>query len=155
MTKTDSRALPDIRIARAFNFNIDDLIANREGLLSIRQRGLSDRIAYHITFGLRQLPWIGHWFTASHSKGKSRPVKSICGRITLEHHIVDRRLDRSTVFYEYYHLVFPGHDRYFRVSRQQHDVLSENLKYRLYYRQLGEERLILSIERIIGTCTDE
>ncbi len=155
MNSSQMQSPPDMRIAKAFKFNIEDLNANREGILSIRQRGLSDWFAYQIISRIRQLPIIGQVLTpTSSAKKTSRPVKSICGRIKLEHYIVDRRLDRSAVFYEYYHMVFTGHDRFFRVSRPQYDVLSENLKYRVYYQQLGEERQILSIERIIGSCDD-
>jgi len=144
---------PDIRIARAFKFDMDDLTANRDGVLSWRQRGLSDWIAYRVMFGLRQLPIIGRWFRVSQSSKKQpRRVDSICGRVKLEHHIVDRRLDRSVVFYEFYHLVFPGHDRYFVINQTQYRVLTDNLKYRVYYQHLGEQRHILSIERIIGSC---
>jgi len=145
--------LPDIRIAKAFKFTADDLTANRQGILSWRQRGLSDWIAFRVLYTLRHLPVLGQWFSRSQTPKKHpRQVQSICGRIILEHHIVDRRLDRSVVFYEFYHLVFPGHDRYFVINRDQHQVLTKNLKYRVYYQQLGEQRHILSIERIIGSC---
>ncbi len=147
---------PDIRLARAFKFNMEDLTANRNGLLSWRQRGLSDWIAYRVLYALRQLPIVGQLLAGSQSpKKQPRHVQSLCGRIKLEHHIVDRRLDRSVVFYEYYHLVFPGHERYFVVNRDQHNALTENLKYRVYYQALGEQKHILSIERIIGSCDDE
>ena len=134
---------------------MDDLTANRNGVLSWRQRGISDWIAYRILYGLRQLPLVGSLFSTSQSpKKQPRRVQTICGRIQLEHYVVDRRLDRSVVFYEYYHLVFPGHDRYFVVNREQHNVLTENLKYRVYYQLLGEQKNILSIERIIGNCDE-
>lgn len=146
---------PDIRLAKAFQFTMDDLLANRAGVLSWRQRGLSDRIAHRISSGLRRLPIVGTWLSNAYPPKKSPyAIQTLCGRIQLEHYVVDRRLDRSTIFYEYYHLVFAGHDRYFVINRQQYEVLTENLTYRVYYQLLGEEKPILSIERIIGRCDE-
>ena len=146
----------DIRLAKAFKFNADDLLANRDGILSWRQRGLSDWLAYRILFRLRQLPWIGQWFSRSTSpKKQPRRVQSVCGRIELKHYMVDQRLIRSSLFYEYYHLVFPGHNRTFHLTREQFQTLTKNWKYRVYYQELGEQRYILSIERVIRNCDEK
>jgi hypothetical protein len=143
----------DFRLAKAFKFNIDDLLANRDGVLSSRQRGISDWLAFHILFQLRQIPFVSRWFSRSVSpKKQPRRVQSICGRIELKHYIVDQRLIRSSLFYEYYHLVLPGHNRTFHLTHEQFQALTGNWKYRIYYQELGEQRNIMSIERVIRNC---
>lgn len=145
--------MPNRRLAKAFNFTADDLLANRSGVLSWRQRGVSDWLAYRLLFMLRQMPLINRWFSRGSSTKKApHHIESVCGRIHLEHHIVDKRLIRSSLFYEYYHLIFPGHNRMFRITKPQYQALTENWRYRIYYQELGERRYILSIERMIGRC---
>lgn len=143
----------DFRLAKTFKFNADDLIANRDGILSWRQRGFSDWLAYRILFQLRQIPFVNQWLShlTSHKK-QSRRVQNVCGRIELKHYIVDQRLIRSSLFYEYFHLVFPGHNRTFSLNRAQFQALTENWNYRVYYQELGEQRVIMSIERMIRNC---
>lgn len=144
---------PDRRLAKAFDFTMDDLNANRSGVLSRRQHGFSDVMAYYVMYSLHQVAWFKRLFSSkAPSKKTEQPIQSICGRINLEHHIVDKRLIRSSLFYEYYHLVFPGHSQTFHINRQQFNALTKNLKYRVYYKQFGEQRHVLSIERIIGDC---
>jgi|GEM_PF-1257299 len=146
----------DIRLAKTFKFNADDLLANRDGILSWRQRGLSDWLAYQVLFQLRQIPILNQWLSRSISpKSQPRQVQQLCGRIALKHYIVDQRLIRSSLFYEYYHLAFPGHNRTFHINREQFNALTENWKYRVYYQELGEQRHILSIERIIRNCDEQ
>ena len=144
---------PDIRLAKAFKFTMDDLNANRSGILSWRQRGISDWLAFRISYGLRQIPFISQFFTGSvEEKKQPYQISSVCGRIKLEHHIVDKRLIRSSLFYEYYQLVFPGHNLTLHITRPQFSILTENLKYRVYYQHSNGQNHILSIERIIGDC---
>ena len=144
---------PDRRLAKAFKFNRDDLIANQNGILSWRQRGLSDWLAYQILYRLHHVPILSRLFWRSGvPKKQPQQVQSLCGRIELKHYVIDQRLIRSSLFYEYYHLVFPGHNRTFRITREQLQALTENLNYRVYYQQFGEQCDILSIERIIGRC---
>lgn len=153
MSKTQLADPPDFRLAKAFQFTAEDLYANREGILSWRQRGFSDRLLYRLIYIMRALPFIGRlWRNAESPKKQVRLVASLCGRIQLDHHIVDKRLSRSTLFYEYYQLVFPGHDRRFAISRDQFNVLSDNLRYRVYYQGISDTSHILSIERMIGSC---
>lgn len=154
MSHYTPETVPDIRLAKAFNFTMDDLQANRSGILSWRQRGISDWIAFRIVRMLRHMPLFSFLFSGS-SKKEPFVVTSICGRIKLVHNIEDKRLIRSSLFYEYYQLWFPGHNQKFRVTRQQYHALVENLKYRVYYQDYGEQRHILSIERIIGHCDQQ
>ena len=146
----------DFRLAKTFKFNADDLLANRDGVLSWRQRGLSDWLAFRILFQLRQIPFLNQWLRRSASpKNQARRVQQLCGRIILKHYIVDQRLIRSSLFYEYFHLVFPGHNQSFHINREQFQALTENWKYRVYYQVLGEQRHILSIERVIRNCDEQ
>lgn len=141
-------------MAKAFNFTSDDLIANRDGILSWRQRGFADWFAYRVLYFLRQLPILSAIYRPASPKKQPRQVSRVCGRIKLEHNIVDRRLNRSSLFYEYYHLVFPGHNSRFPITREQYHSLAENLRYRVFYQDLGARRYILSIERVIGSCDE-
>ncbi len=133
---------PDIRLARAFDFTVEDLAANRAGYMTWQQRGL---------FGakvLRWWSWLTRWlFDGRKNKKRKGHVASVCGRAKLEHYIADRPGPRDTIFYEYYILKFHNSDAHFPLTRQQYRVLSEGVPYCVYY-DPGYASEILSIERV-------
>lgn len=138
--KNSEVSLPDIRVARAFKFSSDDLVANRQGLLSYRQRGINPtvmRLLYPIRSRLGLI---------RKNKQAYSPVKSVCGRSKLDHIVVNRP-GRGFVFHNYWALTIVNSGARFHISIEQQHTLTEGIPYRVYFRQDDPTR-ILSLEKV-------
>lgn len=146
--KSKQQPTPDLRLAKAFSFNGNDLAANRSGYLSWRQRGGWLTAVPHLLNQIVRRMLFGKHKTSNHPPDS---VDSICGRARLEHYMVDRVGPRSTLFYEYFLLRLEGHDIRFPISTKQYHLLGENIVYRIYYD--ARDKHIYSLERVTD-CED-
>ena len=145
MKKNKGQAnLPDSRLAKVFNFDSEDLAANRLGFITSAQ-------IYDIPRWQRRLQnQLAYFFKLRHSKQRTAVGKR-CGRITIHHEV--KPLYHSlrsgiTSMLEVFTLAIK--DKQFRLNKAQFRALSNNVYYTIYYDESNHR--IVAIERMEQNC---
>ncbi len=136
MKNKDNSALPDVRLAKAFNFTSEDLAANRLGFITSAQQFNAPRWQRKL-FGI-----LGR-FIKFGKAGQRVAVGMCCGRAEL----IEIKYDNYNIVRQY-KLKIKDFD--FGLSQAQFRLLRSNSFYTVYFDRDNER--IVAIERVENDC---
>jgi hypothetical protein len=138
---SENEILPDVRLARLFDFTAADLAANRSGFLSWGQRW---QLGCN---GQRYWGWLIPYIQGRRV-GITERVATVCGRIRLVYQVREVFMVRQARMVETFTLTFVHHGHSFPLSRAQYSALHDGTVYRVYH----HGQTLLTLERAPDGC---